>query len=397
MLAVTKQFLERRLLVCALFVLLAAAPVARAAPVTQPPAPAATPSICTQNQAFELPGGALGLVCKPTEGWNGDVIVYAHGYVDPTETQRVFANLEFPQPSGPPVSLPTLIQQLGYGFAATTYRRNGLAVLEGVQDIRELVATLPEKLQTAPRRVFVLGISEGGLVATLFGERYPLASDGVLAACGPIGDFKRQITYFGDFRALFDFYFPDALPASATTIPTEVITNWDSKYVPAITKALNDDSTSTNKLIVDSGATIDPASPIPAILGILRYNVFSTNDAKAQLGGNPYDSSALIARFPSYGLKQYTADAAATRALDAYQTSGRIALPLITAHTTGDEIVPVQQQDLYKQKAQNNGFASYRTFTRYGHCTFQGSELLSAFIELAQRGAQLRRVYLPLL
>jgi hypothetical protein len=32
---------------------------------------------------------------------------------------------------------------LGYAFATTTYRQNGLAILEGVDDIRELVAAFP--------------------------------------------------------------------------------------------------------------------------------------------------------------------------------------------------------------------------------------------------------------
>lgn len=380
---VTLNVYKRLLLVCV--VALFTATPAHAIPQT-PPMPAATPSSCTQDQAFELPGGALGLVCKPSQGWNGDVIVYAHGYVDPTQTERVFANLDL----GGVFSFPALAQQLGYAFAATTYRRNGLVVLEGVQDVRELVAALPDKLQAAPRHVYTFGVSEGGLIATLFAERYPLATNGVLAACGPIGDFKRQITYFGDFRVLFDFYFPGVLPGDAVTIPPELIASWDT-YVPAITQALNSKPDVVAKLLADSGATIDPASPNAGIIGLLRYNVFSTSDAKAQLGGNPYGNASL---FPGRQLDRFAADAAALQALDAYQTSGRIAVPLITAHTTGDEVVPVWQQQLYKEKAQNNGFVSYRTYTRYGHCTFQPNELLGAFSELAQRGAQVRRVYL---
>lgn len=389
----SKQLLMLAGSICLLFSL--CSPV-QAAGTQQPPAPAGTPSPCTQEQAFELPGGSLGLVCKPSDGWNGDVIVYAHGYVDPTETERVFANLD----AGSGLSLPAIVQQLGYAFAATTYRRNGLVVLEGVQDLRELVESLPTHLQTAPRQVFAFGISEGGLIATLFAERSPLSINGTLAACGPIGDFKLQITYFGNFRTLFDFYFPGVLPGDATTIPPEVIANWDSVYVPKITQELGNKKDVAAKLIADSGAAIDPAavdsSTLQTTLGLLRYNVFSTNDAKARLGGNPYDSAGLRATFPTYNLKLYTADAAATKALEAYQTTGRTAVPVITTHTTRDEIVPIWHQQLYAAKAENNGFASSRTFERYGHCAFQPNEVLSSFIALAQRGAQLRRVYLPL-
>lgn len=384
------SFKRLALLAFTVFALFAnALPVQAVAP-KQPPAPTATPSACTPDQAFELPSHALGLVCVPSAGWNGNVIVYAHGYVDPTEQQPMFDNLG--------ASFSALAQGVGYAFAATTYRRNGLVVQEGVQDLRELVAAIPGKVGRTPSHVYVLGISEGGLIATLFAERNPLALDGVLAACGPIGDFKRQINYFGDFRVLFDYYFPSVLPGDAVTIPNEVIADWDSVYVPKIAEELKANSDKAASLITDSGATIDLSDATAVVsktIGLLRYNVFSTNDAKQRLGGNPYDNVALRARFPAYNLKPYNADPVATAALDAYQTSGRVAVPMITAHTTGDEIVPVWHQQLYTQKAQNNGFVSHRTFSRYGHCAFGGSDLLIAFTELAQHGAQLRRVYLP--
>lgn len=357
---------------------------------------AATPSVCTADRAFELPSHALGLVCVPADGWNGDVVVYAHGYVDPTKTDRMFDDF---QVGGSGISLSTLVQQFGYAFAATTYRHNGLVVQEAVGDVGELIVAVPGKVSKRPNHIFLLGISEGSLMATLFAERQPLASDGVLAACGPIGDFKAQIDYFGDFRSLFDHYFPDVLPADAVTIPADLITQWDSVYVPKITKAIQDHPSEAASLIQDSGAAIDStdsSSILATTLGLLRYNAFSTNDAKERLGGNPYDSAALRARFPGYNLTSYTADAAALAALEAYQTTGRAAVPLITAHTTGDEIIPVRQQELYAEKAKTNGFVSSRTFPHYGHCSFQGTELLSAFTSIAQQGAQLRRVFVPL-
>ena len=36
-----------------------------------------------------------------------------------------------------------------------------------------------------------------------------------LAACAPIGSFRQQVNYLGDFRVLFDYYFPGVLPGSA--------------------------------------------------------------------------------------------------------------------------------------------------------------------------------------
>ena len=373
---------------------------ARAAAKTLDSTPPATPASC--NEPFVLPSKAFGVVCKP-DGWLGDVVVYAHGYVDPTSTKLEFANLEVPQPDGSTFSLPAFAQSFGYAFAATTYRRNGLVVQEGVEDIRELVAALPEKLGRQPRRVFVLGFSEGGIIATLFAERNPLLLDGVLAACGPIGDFGRQTQYFTEFRVLFDYYFPNELPEATTAITIEqsVIDVWDTVYVPKITQLLTTNPISATELITDSGAAIDRTTPtlaaqttISTTLDVLRYNVFSTNDAREQLGGNPYDSSALRARFPERNLPQYTADITATQALAAYMTTGNVAVPLVTAHTTGDQIVPIVQQELYAAKASGNGFVSHKTIARYGHCNF-GFDLLGPFIDLTRQGRNLRRVFLP--
>ena len=96
------------------------------------PAHAATPGPCLQGL---LPSGALSLVCLPSTGWNGQLVVFAHGYVAPGQPLDFF-HLTLPDGT----SLPLLTQSLGYAFATTSYRRNGLVILEGEDDIRQLVA-----------------------------------------------------------------------------------------------------------------------------------------------------------------------------------------------------------------------------------------------------------------
>src|SRR5256885_305435 len=85
---------------------------------------APTPGPC---QDGTLPSGALSRICIPSTGWNGDLVVWAHGYVDATQP-ITFYHLDLP--GG--LYLPALVQSLGYAFATTSYRKNGLAVLEGV-------------------------------------------------------------------------------------------------------------------------------------------------------------------------------------------------------------------------------------------------------------------------
>src|SRR5207249_10158385 len=99
----------------------------------------------------------------------------------------------------------------------------------------------------------------------------------------------------------------------------------------------------------------DPATIKGTTLGILWYSFRGTNDAIEKTGGMPFDNvdrsyagshddaalNAGVARF------RFTADPALVAQL---QTSGRLARPLVTIHTTGDPIVPIWHEPLYRKK-----------------------------------------------
>ncbi len=106
--------------------------------------------------------GALWMICIPPVGWNGDLLVYAHGYTAFNEPLG-FQNLTMPDST----YLPDLIMGLGYAFATTSYRENGLAVLNGVKDIRQLTDSFPKVARRRPGHTYLAGVSEGGLVAIL--------------------------------------------------------------------------------------------------------------------------------------------------------------------------------------------------------------------------------------
>jgi pimeloyl-ACP methyl ester carboxylesterase len=359
------------------------------------------PQGCVQpNQA--LPHGALWMHCIPA-GWQGDLVVYAHGYVADLPTNP----LDFYYLTFAGVSLPQLVQSQGYAFATTSYRKNGLAVIEGVEDMRELIAAFPGAAGRAPRRVYVIGVSEGSLVATLLAERSPQLISGVLAACGPIGDFKRQTEYFGDFRVLFDYFFPGVLPTSPISIPTGLIDDWESTYTAAVSAAVTTSPISATQLISTTQAAIDPvnrvSTTLTTTLGLLWYNVFATNDATQKLGGNPYGNSTRVYTGSldddqlDAQVQRFTASASALSNLAAYETSGDLRAPLVTLHTTGDEIIPFWHTALYREKLPAALQSNLRQIAveRYGHCAFGPFEALAAFSELVTAVDNRYVVYLP--
>jgi pimeloyl-ACP methyl ester carboxylesterase len=335
-----------------------------------------------------LPSGAESLIClplPPSPAWNGGLIVFAHGYVSPIDPIGFYhlttADGRF---------VPQLATSLGFAFATTSYRKNGLAILEGVDDVRELVAAAGAATPIPPIRTDVIGVSEGGLVAALLAERSPGLIDGALAMCGPIGSFQGQLDYFGDFRVLFDYFFPDVLPGNAINVPAMVMRKWDTVYVPKIVAALSANPAAALELVRVARAAIDPTNPATVAqttVGVLWYNVFATNDAKRSLGGNPYDNRSTVYSGSSDDLRlnslvqRFPGSSTATAAVHAYETQGNLRIPMVTLHTTLDPIVPVWHESLYFNKADALARLLFVpvTVARYGHCIFSTPELLAAF------------------
>jgi pimeloyl-ACP methyl ester carboxylesterase len=342
----------------------------------------ATPGPCLPGM---LPGGARSLICVPSSGWNGQLVVYAHGYVAPG------LPLDFYQlTTADGTALPVLVQALGYAFATTSYRQNGLAILEGAEDIRELTAAFAAAYP-APSRTHLAGVSEGGLVATLLAEQSPGLFDSALAACGPIGSFRAQLNYLGDFRVLFDYFFPGVIPGSPIDVPPGVAAHWDSVFVPLITATLAANPARAFELMRVSKAAYDPANPATIVnttINALWYNVFGANDARQKLGGNPfgnrlrwYFGSANDLRLNLLVRRFDTASAAAV-AMRPYETSGDLRIPLVTLHTTADEVVPFAHELLYLPKVDRADRGAFVPvpIARYGHCNFTTAEVAFGFL-----------------
>ncbi len=373
------SFAARLLLPCAL-ALLTAAPGFAQAPVAL-----ATPGPCVEGA---LPFGARSLMCVPTDGWNGSLVVFAHGYVPPQEPLQ-FAHLQLADGTG----LPTIVQQLGFAFATTTYRQNGLAVLEGVNDIRHLVDAFKVRQGLPPDRVFLIGASEGGLVAVLAAEADPFLFSAAYALCAPIGHFGLQVNYVGDFRVLYDALFPAAaIPGPATSIPLAVQDAWRSGALrQRVADVLNANPTRARELLRVARAPYDPGAPetiVQTALGLLDANILGVNDARAKLGGNPFDNRLRWYSGSSNDLllnlrvKRFDADPPALAGLRTYTPVGDLRLPLVTLHTTGDELIPYAHELVYAARVDPSDRG--RLFPlpvpfRYGHCAFQTSEVLTGF------------------
>ncbi len=337
-----------------------------------------------------LDHGALYQICFPGT-WNGDLVLYAHGHVPAGRA------LALPDDQAGGQSLAATVNSMGYAYAATSYRRNGLLGPEGVDDMVELEARVRQLYRPDPGRTVIVGVSEGGMVAGLAAERYPNRFDGALSLCGPVGDFRGQLDYFVDFRVVFDYLFPGVIPGTAIAIPADVTARWEAVYAPAVVLALVTNPAAARQLVRITGAPVERDDVVAiaiSAVGILWYNVTGTADAQQRLGGQPFDNSTRVYSGSSddaalnSGVARFTADPAAVAAMSEFETSGNLEVPVVTLHTTGDPIVPFEQQSLYAAKVARSGDAArlaQNAVDRYGHCNFERGELLAAFSGLMEQ------------
>ncbi len=335
-------------------------------------------------------GGALWQVCVPPE-WNTDLVIWAHGYVSPTEP------LALPDDAVDGTPIWQIVTGLEYVYATTSYRDNGLVAVDAVADLaalREIVVGIVGE----PRFTYLVGGSEGALATTLAIEQPAPPFDGGMPTCGPIGNFRKQINHFGDFRVVFDYFFPGVMPPTPIWIEEEPsMDKWETVYEPAIRAAILADPHAAEQLIRVTGAAVDPGDPASVLetaVDVLWYSYFATNDANTKLGGNPFGNRWRYYRGSdndwrlNRNVQRFRADWAALAAMKPYETTGRLRTPAVTLHTTGDPIVPYWHEPLYNLKTWLAGtrlrLTSLPTLA-YGHCEFTIQEVLAGFSILVLR------------
>jgi pimeloyl-ACP methyl ester carboxylesterase len=363
--------------------------------------PTGTPSECpdgTTGASGILPGsGALYLICVP-QGFDpatGSLVVYAHGSVPP-QFPLALPNDDV---AGTPIA-EIVTGQLHYAYATTSYRENGLVVVDAEKDLARLVAKFRELYGPIGGNTYAVGASEGGLIATLATERHPELFDGTLALCAPIGDFQRQINYFNDYRLAVEHFLQETgTPinlGNPIAIPAAVIANFTSQIAPAFIGALLDPNNfgATAELLQRVGIPVSlfqaqPVEVAQMLVRLLAYNILFTNDAQRVLGGQPYDNVAPT-NYPRLtagidGLPSIQADQPALSHLRAmYQTSGRLSSPLVTLYNALDPIVPSWNETVYAQKVAAAGASEFlvdqiQSENAFGHCNFTMQDVVGAF------------------
>jgi len=343
-------------------------------------------------------------ICIPPISWNGQLVIYLHGFVEP-QAALALPTQEL-EAFGGNATIAALLQR-GFAFATTSFRKNGYVVEQGAQDVSQLLTYF--KTLVAPgslHKTYLVGGSEGGLIATLLVEQHAQTYDGALSLCAPLGGAAFQTKYLGDFRVVFDYFFPSVFrdEFKAFEVPPIFPETWSLSYVPQVATALQLNPSAANQLFKVTRVALNPAN-VPgsageAALSLLRYSILETPDLKATAGGTPFDNRLALYLGSNNdfalnrGVERVTSDPQARAYLrHFYQPTGRLQRPLVSLHTTLDPLVPFSHELIYLGLATLSGHRSNLTIlptASYGHCNFQPAEVLGAFgVLVSQTNGQL--------
>ena len=336
--------------------------------------------------------GSIYRICMPDRFYNDRLVIWAHGFQDAgtpvgiPEDQLCFAD----------ICLPDVMTSLGFAFATNSYSKTGLAVLQGMDDIRDLVDIFTAE-KGAPERVYLIGASEGGIITTLLAEQHPDEFDAGVAACGPIGSFRYQIGYFGDARVTFEVFWPGLIPGDPLHPSQDLIDMWPDYYENVVKPAVLADPARLWQWATVARLPFDPdnydETIEESVNAALRYAVLNFNDVVETIGGFPfgnmrrwYEGSANDEWLNEHVTRVKADLGALVEMRQNYDTTGRLDVPLVTIHTTKDQQVPFRHEKLYAGKTYQSGDFNvlHETFwyERYGHCNFTSDEALAAFFEM---------------
>ena len=320
------------------------------------------------------------------ERWNGELALYAHGFVPSTGAQGLALR------AGNSPIREHLVKE-GVAWAASSYRCNGYVPGQGLVDTMALTDLFTKSNGgRKPRRVFLTGTSMGGHVTVLGMHEFPKSFAGGLAMCaaGP---------------ELFDYFAAVGAAAEVITGKTFTLaTMQDDLTTMGDVLGKPPDYTERGRQLASVEIQIS-GGPRPFAAEGLVSRFLGNINGGAIAGGTTPANRAVMTTHIKYridvglGLTADALDARVRRkAFDAAFRSakgpyeelvpfdGKLDRPLLTMHGTGDLFVPVFLEQTLKRAVAESGRQKWLTQRVYrvpGHCGFSQPEMIKAFDDLS--------------
>lgn len=369
-------------------------------------------------------GGANYTIAVPAN-WNGTLLLYSHGYT--------FANQPIDNPApdaSDPLSGVALLQQ-GYALAGSSYSQNGWAVQQALHD---QVALLDYFDATCgrPVRTIAWGDSLGGMITAALAQLYPSRFSAALPMCGVlaggIGTWNEALDSAFAFNVLLA---GNKLPIVHITDPASTLNQATSLLASAQQTPQGKARIALIAALSDVPGWFQTGSPQPASndFAVQEQNQYlwesqidfafafgARAELEARAGGNAswntnvdYFRQLLLSvgrpevenLYRQAGLNLFqdlarldatsriAADPGAVAYLNRYITfNGDVDVPMLTMHTTGDGLVPNEEEQAYASAVRQQwgaGLLRQVFVNRAGHCAFTSAEKVTAIQTLVNR------------
>jgi pimeloyl-ACP methyl ester carboxylesterase len=369
-----------------------------------------------------LPDGATYVIDVPAN-WNGTLFLYSHGYVTPGSPNPA-------QDAGDPLTGGFMLAA-GYALAGSSYATTGWAVHEAIPDQMAVLDVFQSAVGT-PTHIVAWGHSLGGMITAGLVQEHPDRFAAALPMCGVLGGGVGLWNEALDGAFAFNTLLAGgALQVVHITNPTQNFITAEEAIAAAQATAQGRARLALVAALGDLPGWFDPTSPEPAstdyvsqeanqFLWLQNVDLPFMFAFRAELefraGGNPsfntgvnyarqlghsVDNAEVRALYAAAGLRleadldaldgasRIAADPAALTYLSNNITyNGQLTIPVLTLHTTGDGLVPVEDERAYKRVVSeaNDSKVLRETFVhRAGHCEFTPAETITAVQTLELR------------
>ena len=375
----------------------------------------------TRQLTGTLPDGAAYKIEVPAN-WNGTLFLYSHGYITPGSPNPA-------QDVGGARTGGWLLDH-GYALAGSSYATTGWAIQQALPD---QIGTLDvfDSLVGHPSTTIAWGHSLGGIITAGLIQRYPERFDAALPMCGVLSGGVATWNTTLDSAFAFKTLLAPSVAVTAIADPSGNLRTAEIAAAAAQQTAQGRARLALSAALGDTPGWFTPLSPEPAATDFAAQeaNQFQWDtqvgfpfafalraELEARAGGTPSwntgvnytrdlarsaDAREVRALYRAAGLDlgadlrmlndatRVSADPAAVRYLaDNITFDGRLDMPVLTMHTTGDGLVVAENEQAYRSVVDRAGDRRLlrQVFVhRAGHCTFTPAETITAARDLLSR------------
>jgi pimeloyl-ACP methyl ester carboxylesterase len=369
-----------------------------------------------------LPDGATYLMQCPAGAWNGTLFLYSHGYVTPGSANPA-------EDVGDPVTGAWMLSH-GYALAGSSYASTGWAIQQALPD---QISTLNVFDQTygTPTQTIAWGHSLGGIITAGLVQQYPNRFKAALPMCGVLSGGVATWNTALDAEFAFQQLIDPSVSVVNIIDPTTNLTGAETAAAAAQQTPQGRARLALAAALGDTPGWFTPLSPEPAsndyagqeanqFLWESQVTFPFVFDFRAELearaGGNPSwntgvnyfsdlaksaDYREVVALYKAAGLSlnsdlqtlnhatRVSAKPSAVNYLARnISFDGKLSMPVLTMHTTGDGLVVPENEQAYSSvvdRAGDGRLLRQIFVQRAGHCAFTPAETITAAQVLLNR------------